>query len=194
MQNISTVLCDLGMPWISGYLPAKNVGSAVKGKIAAVLRLKGIDFLAPYVTTSDQGTLAVRVSALRKHRMGKMPIGNTTPGITISSTTTFVRDPAVKAWILQAANGMCEGCGLPAPFLAQDGLPYLEVHHVVPLSQQGSDRITNAAALCPNCHRRCHFSVDRDEFRRALYREIPRLIREFSNDIHMETDEFVPIA
>ncbi|MEW7848402.1 HNH endonuclease [Massilia aurea] len=93
-------------------------------------------------------------------------------------TTSYVRDPAVNAWVLQAANGRCEGCDALVPFMGGDGLPYLEVHHVMPLSSHDSDTTTNAAALCPNCHRRCHSSIDRDEFKLALCHKIPRLIIE----------------
>jgi 5-methylcytosine-specific restriction protein A len=56
-----------------------------------------------------------------------------------------------------------------------DGYAYLEVHHVLPLASNGSDKTTNAVALCPNCHRRCHFSLDRDAFKLALYEKIGRL-------------------
>ncbi|MFH0957363.1 MAG: HNH endonuclease signature motif containing protein [Pseudomonadota bacterium] len=70
----------------------------------------------------------------------------------------------VKAWVLNNSNGVCEGCKSPAPFEAIDGFPYLEVHHIRPLAEGGSDTIFNTAALCPNCHRRCHVSSDRQEF------------------------------
>ena len=76
------------------------------------------------------------------------------------STFGFVRDPQVIAWVLQRAAGSCELCGEPAPFVRRDGAPFLEVHHVRPLADGGSDRVTNAAALCPNCHRRCHLAKD----------------------------------
>ncbi|WP_409996282.1 HNH endonuclease [Pseudomonas sp. DR208] len=35
-------------------------------------------------------------------------------------------------------------------------LPLFEAHQADLLAQKGSDRITNAVALCPNCHQRCH--------------------------------------
>jgi 5-methylcytosine-specific restriction protein A len=180
MRNISAALYDLKMPVILGYLPAANIGISVKEKIIAVLRANGLDSLAAFVPPSEKNFLAGKVSTLRKRRLGEMPRGNITPPNIISTTTTYVRDAAVKAWVLQAAKGTCEGCSHAAPFVGQDGLPYLEVHHITPLSSRGSDRISNAVALCPNCHRRCHFSSDRDEFRLDLYQRIPRLILEVS--------------
>ncbi|MGH8030771.1 MAG: HNH endonuclease [Luteimonas sp.] len=64
------------------------------------------------------------------------------------------------------------------PFKDTGGLPFLEVHHVRHLAEQGSDRTSNAVALCPNCHRRCHLSADKDAFVVSLYENVPRLIAE----------------
>jgi 5-methylcytosine-specific restriction protein A len=56
--------------------------------------------------------------------------------------------------------------------------PLFEAHHLKRLAQKGSDRITNAVALCPNCHQRCHRSSDRDDFTKGLYLKIERLKEE----------------
>lgn len=178
MQNISAVLYELKMPWIAGYLPAKHIGSATKEKMLKLLPENDIAFLESYVPTPDQQELGSKVSALQKQGLGMRPIGSYQPVMVSKITTSYVRDPAVKAWVLQAAGGRCEGCDAAAPFVASDGLPYLEVHHVMPLSSHGSDTTTNAVALCPNCHRRCHSSIERDEFKLSLYQKIPRLVVE----------------
>lgn len=76
------------------------------------------------------------------------------------TTTVFVRNADVIAEVLERARGRCEACGNPAPFVrASNGTPYLEVHHVVPLFQGGADIVSNALALCPNCHRKEHFGT-----------------------------------
>lgn len=178
MQNISAALYELKMPYIAGYLPARNIGTAVKEKMIAMLSAEGIESLEAYVPTPDAGMLSERVTDLRQRHLGAIPKGASSPQTVTVTTTTYIRDPAVKAWVLQAAKGHCEGCGDPAPFIGMDGMPYLEVHHVMPLSSHGSDKTTNAVALCPNCHRRCHYSKDRDEFKLMLYQRIPRLIVE----------------
>jgi len=178
MQNISAALYELKMPWIAGYLPAKNIGSTVKEKMVALLRACGIEFLESYIPTSEHAVLATKVTSLRIQTVGMRPVGNFQPIMVSTITTSYVRDPAVKAWVLQAANGRCEGCDSQAPFVGNDGLPYLEVHHVMPLASHGSDTTTNAVALCPNCHRRCHSSIDRDDFKISLYQKIPRLLVE----------------
>lgn len=98
------------------------------------------------------------------------------PSVTVE-TTQYCRNPEVKAWLLRNANGHCENCGSPAPFVDLYGNPYLEEHHVVPLAEGGSDGITNAVILCPNCHRRMHFGSDRHAIVKKLYVRIRRLKR-----------------
>lgn len=72
--------------------------------------------------------------------------------------SSFKRNPDVITTILERANGICEGCNMKAPFFrAKDNSPYLEVHHVIPLGENGDDTVENAIALCPNCHRKAHF-------------------------------------
>lgn len=175
MQNISAALYELKMPYIAGYLPARNIGNAVKEKMVELLRLNDVEFLTAYVPTADANALSARVSSLRKQTYLKMPPGSKHPQLAVNTTSSYVRDPAVKAWVLEASKGVCEGCDSSAPFVGNDGLPYLEVHHVMPLASHGSDTTTNAVVLCPNCHRRCHYSNDSDEFKLQLYEKIPRL-------------------
>ncbi len=74
--------------------------------------------------------------------------------------TEFKRNPDVVAEVLVRANGYCEECGNPAPFIrASDRTPYLEIHHKTFLSEGGEDTVENTMALCPNCHREKHFGV-----------------------------------
>ncbi|WP_083854439.1 HNH endonuclease [Teichococcus cervicalis] len=76
----------------------------------------------------------------------------------IVQTTVFERDPDIVAEALFQARGHCQSCKQPAPFRRfADGRPYLEVHHIVPLSEGGPDSLDNVTALCPNCHRDMHF-------------------------------------
>ena len=69
----------------------------------------------------------------------------------------FRRNHDVVAEVLERANGKCELCGSPAPFLrASNQAPYLEVHHTIRLADGGEDTVDNAVAACPNCHRKAH--------------------------------------
>jgi 5-methylcytosine-specific restriction protein A len=174
MQNISTVLVELGRARIAGYKPAKNVGANVARSIREALNAPSTLTPEDFSPTADEETLEKRAAKLEKQPIKGVPTGIERPEQTQSSGKSFVRDPEVRAWVRQQANGRCEGCGEPAPF-EKDGKPFLEVHHVKHLAQEGSDRPSNAVALCPNCHRRCHHSSDRDEFTASLFQKVERL-------------------
>ncbi|MDB4793218.1 HNH endonuclease [bacterium] len=71
----------------------------------------------------------------------------------------YYRSQALKLYVLARCKGICEGCGDEAPFQTRNG-PYLECHHVYRLADGGPDHPKNVIALCPNCHRRAHYSQD----------------------------------
>ncbi|NWA83355.1 HNH endonuclease signature motif containing protein [Pseudomonas sp. D2002] len=177
MQNISTVLVSMGWDRIEGYKPARNVGAGVEQRIRQALAAQGVFESEDAAQTADEQTLIRRASKLQQQPFQRQPDGIAQPQKVSSVSSAFVRDPKVRAWVLKEAKGICEGCGSNAPFEV-DGLPFLEVHHVKHLAQKGSDRTTNAVALCPNCHQRCHRSSDRDAFTESLYAKIGRLARE----------------
>lgn len=127
--------------------------------------------------TADHTELEQRAAALMARKL-EVPVGSSKPTSTTISSAAYIRDPSIKAWVLQQADGRCEFCECPAPFLKEDGQPYLEVHHVTPLSEGGSDRVSNAVALCPNCHRRMHHSQKKLELRAEAVKKIYRLVRE----------------
>lgn len=108
----------------------------------------------------------------------RSPLGEELPRRVETNGSTFLRDMTVRLWIKQNAAGVCEGCGMQAPFVVDDGTPFLEVHHVRSLADGGSDKISNAVRLCPNCHRRAHLSRDRDDFKSLLYKNVRRLVFE----------------
>ncbi len=73
-----------------------------------------------------------------------------------ATTTQIVRNMAVVEYVKKAAKGICDLCGKPSPFVDKKGQPYLECHHVTRLADGGDDWISNAVALCANCHRKMH--------------------------------------
>lgn len=82
------------------------------------------------------------------------------PEIQFVKTKVYKRNPDVVAEVLIRANGICENCKLNSPFIrASDNTPYLEVHHIVMLSEGGEDTVENAIGICPNCHRKMHFGI-----------------------------------
>jgi len=84
-----------------------------------------------------------------------------------STKTVFNRREETKNYALSRADGKCKACREAAPFYSKKG-PFLEVHHVNELSDNGPDTPNNVIALCPNCHRRAHYSEDKTEFNQSL--------------------------
>ncbi|WP_228761180.1 HNH endonuclease [Vibrio gigantis] len=91
-------------------------------------------------------------------RQGRLSSKSKTPRVVYRLVKDYSRDPDVVAEALYRANGRCEKCQAKAPFKKRsNGQPYLEVHHIIPLSQGGLDSLSNVISLCPNCHREVHF-------------------------------------
>jgi 5-methylcytosine-specific restriction protein A len=172
MQNISYVLSLMGRRWLPGLKPAKNVGTKNAAKIETMLAQA--ENVAVFPTAAFEAIVREEINK----PLLLQPPGNAAPKIMQTEVSTYQRDARVKAWVLKEANGICEGCGLPAPFCGVDGIPYLEVHHIRQLADTGSDTITNVVALCPNCHREMHYGITQDALTEKLYSRVARLIRE----------------
>ena len=172
MQNISYVLSLLGREWLPGLAPATNVGANVGAKIEQLIAEVEGKKIVPTVFEALQVRERLSAKALPR------PMGALHPVSESTEVSSFQRDASVKAWVLQRAKGKCECCECDAPFTDSSGKPYLEVHHVRQLADGGSDRISNAVAICPNCHREIHYGQGSAALRERLYARITELIRE----------------
>ena len=91
-------------------------------------------------------------------RRRRIELAPARPRVVLAITKLFARNADVVAEVLARADGRCELCDGPAPFLRRSlSTPYLEVHHKVQLAHGGEDTVENAVAACPNCHRREHY-------------------------------------
>ena len=172
MRNISYVFDLMGRDWITGLKPAKNVGTNVIVIIEKLIH-KLENTAKPSIAKFQS-----EVNQIRKSRNIPLPSGSKRPTKTVSETTTYNRDPRIVAWILEESKGVCECCDKSSPFNKTDGDFYLEVHHLKRLADKGSDTLSNAVALCPNCHREMHYGENRNEILNQLYSKIERLVRE----------------
>ena len=78
--------------------------------------------------------------------------GNLTPGRRTVVSSKIERDARVRKVTLQRAGNRCE----IATCLDQGDFERIDVHHITPLGQRGSDHTDNTVALCPACHARVH--------------------------------------
>jgi 5-methylcytosine-specific restriction endonuclease McrA len=108
----------------------------------------------------------------KKGRTKRNP-GSDKPQAVAKTRREYKRDQDVVDEVLFRANGTCEGCEEKSKFISKStGEPYLEVHHIIPLSDNGPDRTWNAVAICPNCHRRCHYAEDCEKYNESFYKKI----------------------
>jgi 5-methylcytosine-specific restriction protein A len=175
IQNISSVLQQLCHPVIQGYPPRMHVDRDVSERIRKIIFHRKFLNERDYTPTADENDLDRRVRSLLGKGITGTPKGQQRPEKLQVSQTAYERDPLVKAWVLQNANGTCELCRKPGPFCNKAGEWFLEEHHVVSLDDGGPDTIENTVALCPNCHRKCHLSPEADKIQKELRYTIERI-------------------
>jgi len=167
----------------SGGNPTKKLRLRMRWSDASSMSASSIATMLANPVSSEQPTadpkkLAERVKRARKRIRTKKaapPKGQNKVPRTSATSDRYVRDPEVIAWVLEEAAGNCDHCGTPGPFKRMDGEPFLEVHHERPLSEGGPDTTENAAACCPNCHRRLHYDPAKDGLRLTLIASVKRL-------------------
>lgn len=107
-----------------------------------------------------------RDSALTDLAVGP-PEGSEAPDRALQTGFNFKRDTKVRAYVIKRAKGCCEYCGKRG-FEMANGQHYVEAHHIIALSQQGSDTTQNVIALCPDHHRQAHFGADAEVLEQAF--------------------------
>ena len=188
MMNISHVVQLLGGKPVTGLLPAKNIGPHTQSILETLIRTASfISTTKTAVTTPTTPALPINEADQRADDLVRTwksssaaiqpPGGYEKAQQYRTHTLERKRCAEVKAWVLYSAKGVCGSCGNSAPFSKADGTPYLEVHHVVQLAEDGPDTVDNAVAVCPNCHRALHLAADRLQLADSLYVRHPRLKR-----------------
>ena len=88
------------------------------------------------------------------------PLGNTSYLV-----NGFPRDPAIARKAIETSGYLCAYTGEATPFISKrSGFPYLEAHHIIPLSLQSHfdfnlDCVDNILALNPLWHRAIHHAM-----------------------------------
>jgi 5-methylcytosine-specific restriction protein A len=97
------------------------------------------------------------------------------PSSTDAKRNVYQRSSDLKVYVLRRADGTCEGCDQPAPFMTAAGHPYLEPHHTRRLSDGGPDDYHHVIALCPTRHRRVHHGEDGATYNKELVTKLATL-------------------
>jgi hypothetical protein len=155
------IVKKLGQPWDDDCHSAGETVTA----LALSRILVGLGRAEQYV---EAGYEAAVEQLITNGPPSELPVGSASPTRLPVKRYSFYRDPYVAACVLAYARSRCEACLCKAMFNRPNGTPYLEVHHVTPLAKGGPDTVENTVALCPNCHRRAHHSIDAEQFSQQL--------------------------
>ena len=124
------------------------------------------------VDASDKDVQSLLKENLETLKQKAMASSSSSPLISEKKVRIRERSAAIRAYGLRRAGGFCEYCKSKAPFITADGILYLEVHHIKKLADGGPDHPNSIIALCPNCHRRAHYGVDKDAVNEAMLKFI----------------------
>ena len=153
----------LGEFVVANHSTARGPDKAGAQRDIIVFHMMRVDSIQDAPTLGDEAAVVPAAGSLKEARARALAAcsGPAGPAGTAAVRTLYQRSRAVRDYVLMRAGGSCEGCGSKAPFLGIDGQPYLEAHHTTRLSDGGLDHPRFVAALCPTCHRRVHYGLDR---------------------------------
>jgi hypothetical protein len=163
----------MGRELIRGWLQPNE--KVLIGNIGQILYAIKLDSVADM--TTEEVTQEVARRSPRSMVLALALKATARPATKVVERSEFARNPYVVAAAIQRAQNICEMPGCTAKlFERDDGSSYLEVHHILPLSEKGLDGLDNVAALCPHCHRQQHHSKDRLALRRKLKKHIESIL------------------
>jgi 5-methylcytosine-specific restriction protein A len=132
-------------------------------ELARLCRKSGVDVEQVVFSSRASRPLGMRINQVGLNPVDWSQVVEDQERITASSNYYLIkqynRNSKVVDDALALAKGVCQACKMKAPFNTLQGIPFLEVHHIVPLSLGGPDILKNVVALCPNCHRKQHFGI-----------------------------------
>lgn len=117
----------------------------------------------------------------------------------VSSVLKYNRNASIGLKAQESAGYRCEVDPNHNTFISVTGRPYVESHHLVPVSQQSRfpsaslDVEENIVALCPLCHRHLHYGIgeSKKELIDRLWRS--RKDRLSSREINISYEELLKI-
>jgi 5-methylcytosine-specific restriction endonuclease McrA len=135
-----------------------------------------------YVSTNDiDEAISVKASY--------MPLDK--PEKIIGDRVSFKRNPEKAKKSIVLANYKCDLDQSHVSFISKNGKPYMEAHHLVPLSTQdyfdnSLDVDANIVCLCPNCHRKLHYGGNIKDELRKLFNDRDTHLKQSGIDISFE--------
>lgn len=144
---------------VTGIITAKELSDFIKDEYSPIF-YKHLTLpldSSHSVEEMEQHALQMDFDSLRAAAVSR---GELHPELTVTTVNRYARDPYISVYAKERAHGVCQLCHNEVPFRNSRNEPYLETHHIIWLSQGGSDSADNVVALCPNCHRKMHVVND----------------------------------
>ncbi|MFA5432519.1 MAG: HNH endonuclease [Candidatus Paceibacterota bacterium] len=114
----------------------------------------------------------------------------------IGDRVSFKRNQEKAKKSIVLANYKCDLDQSHVSFISKNGKPYMEAHHLVPLSTQdyfdySLDVDANIVCLCPNCHRKLHYGGNIKEDLRRLFNDRATHLKQ--SGIYISFEELVEL-
>lgn len=108
-----------------------------------------------------------------------------------SGHPVYPRDPKVSHNALKIAKYQCELGSGHRTFLKMNGKPYMESHHLIPMSaavefENSLDVEQNIVCLCSTCHNEIHYGKERDALIGRLFRKRCEMLEKMGIEIELE--------
>ena len=128
-------------------------------KVRQTLQYLRDDGFITFLDNSGHYTLRdVELLDSEKEEMKTIDLRSETPKKREYIMETYIRD---TKWAKQARETFGHDCMYKKcdnSFLKENGKPYIEVHHILPMCEGGENAIWNLSVLCAHHHRMAHFA------------------------------------
>lgn len=148
--------------FIQEYNDFQIIGIGGKTPQATVRRLlqelRDLEFLSFRDYSGNYTLQGIDLLEKEKQDISRIDLSRERPNKREYLLETYVRNVrwAHQAKEILGDRCLCKNCN--NSFITESGYRYIEVHHIVPLHEQGEDRIWNLAVLCAHHHRMAHFA------------------------------------
>ncbi len=127
-------------------------------KVCEMLQKIRNDGLITFLDNSGNYTLQVDLLDAEKEEIKTIDISRETPEKREYLVETYVRSVTWARRAREVFGCYCVFDDCKNTFLRDDGSPYIEVHHIIPLCRNGEDALWNLSVLCAHHHKMAHYA------------------------------------
>ena len=128
-------------------------------KVCEMLQKIRNDGLITFLDYSGNYTLrGVDLLDTEKEELKRIDISRETPERREYFVETYVRNVAWARRAKEVFGCYCLFDDCKNTFSRDDGSPYIEVHHIIPLFRNGEDALWNLSVLCAHHHKMAHYA------------------------------------